>query len=190
MKVTWKSFEDFSTLIVDKGIVEDHLPTEVLGALKLCHRQHIDGRYNASEMTTIRERRWEESTMGDPVVTALPVGNAYQSQRYPTTLTVVVDLEAPVEHEPSTSLSPHWGERGEHVTAHHTALSEAGLVASHTVRTAREDSYHENGTDPSTLTNAASGFMQAMMMTSSGGWGSPSNPTQSPDVAIELSSYS
>ena len=201
MKATWKSFEDFSTLIVDKGIVEDHLPTEVLGALKLCHRQHINGRYNVSEASG---RRWGESTDADPVVTVPPVNttarfwwdtmsersemaaeNAYQSQRYPTSLTVEVDLEPPMEDEPISSQPPHRGEGGENETARCPSRSEAGLVTLHTVRNAREDSYHENHTDTSALTTAASGFMQPLM-TSSGGWASPSNLTRSPDVVLEM----
>ena len=55
MKLTWKSFEDFSAIAVDKGMVEDHLPTAVMAGLKKINRQFIQsGRYDPKETERIR----------------------------------------------------------------------------------------------------------------------------------------
>ena len=55
MKFTWKSFEDFSTIAVDKGMVEDHLPTAVMAGLKTINKQFIQsGRYDPKETERVR----------------------------------------------------------------------------------------------------------------------------------------
>lgn len=54
MKLTWKSFEDFSAIAVDKGMVEDHLPTSVLSGLKHIRRQYIHRHYDPKETERIR----------------------------------------------------------------------------------------------------------------------------------------
>ena len=54
MKLTWKSFEDLSTISVDKGMVEDHLPTSVMAGLKRIKVQYIGHRYDPKETERIR----------------------------------------------------------------------------------------------------------------------------------------
>ena len=56
MKLTWKSFEDFSTITVDKGMVEDHLPTAVFAGLKRIKRQYIYRNYDPEETEAIRDK--------------------------------------------------------------------------------------------------------------------------------------
>ena len=61
MKLTWKSFEDFSAIEVDKGMVEDHLPTAVMAGLKQINRQFIGaGRYDPNETERIRMEAKEQ----------------------------------------------------------------------------------------------------------------------------------
>ena len=126
MKATWKSFEDFSTLIVDKGLVEDHLPTEVMAALKRCHKQYVHGRYDPAEIKTIWERRQEDyslkmyaereasyvgtggrawlervkafEAMEDTGSRASDEGS--QTLNGPREVTITVDFEGPSGHEP------------------------------------------------------------------------------------------
>lgn len=63
MKLTWKSFEDFSAIAVDKGMVEDHLPTSVLASLKHIRRQYIHRHYDPNETERIQidaRKRYQE----------------------------------------------------------------------------------------------------------------------------------
>ena len=54
MKLTWKSFEDFSSIAVDKGMVEDHLPMAVVAGLRRIKKQFIGQRYDPKETERIR----------------------------------------------------------------------------------------------------------------------------------------
>lgn len=54
MKLTWKSFEDLSTITVDKGMVEDHLPTAVMAGLRRIKKQFIGCHYDPKETERIR----------------------------------------------------------------------------------------------------------------------------------------
>ena len=54
MKLTWKSFEDLSTITVDKGMVEDHLPTAVMAGLRRIKKQFIGRHYDPKETERIR----------------------------------------------------------------------------------------------------------------------------------------
>ena len=55
MKLTWKSFEDLSTITVDKGMVEDHLPTAVMAGLRRIKKQFIGRRrYDPKETERVR----------------------------------------------------------------------------------------------------------------------------------------
>ena len=54
MKLTWKSFEDLSTISVDKGMVEDHLPTAVMAGLKRIKEQFVGHHYDPKETERIR----------------------------------------------------------------------------------------------------------------------------------------
>ena len=60
MKLTWKSFEDFSAIAVDKGMVDDHLPTAVMAGLRRIKRQFIGCRYDPKETERIRLDASEE----------------------------------------------------------------------------------------------------------------------------------
>ena len=54
MKLTWKSFEDFGVIAVDKGMVEDHLPTGVMAGLKRIRAQHISRVFDPKETERVR----------------------------------------------------------------------------------------------------------------------------------------
>jgi sn1-specific diacylglycerol lipase len=54
MKLTWKGFEDLSTISVDKGMVEDHLPTAVMAGLKRIKEQFVGHHYDPKETERIR----------------------------------------------------------------------------------------------------------------------------------------
>ena len=60
MKLTWKSFEDFSAIAVDKGMVEDHLPTAVMAGLKRIRRQFIHSQFDTKETERIRMNTQEK----------------------------------------------------------------------------------------------------------------------------------
>ena len=54
-KVLLTYMEDFSTIAVDKGMVEDHLPTAVMSGLKTINKQFIQsGRYDPKETERVR----------------------------------------------------------------------------------------------------------------------------------------
>ena len=54
MKLTWKSFEDFSAIVVDQGMVDDHLPTAVTAGLRRIKKQFVARRYDPKETERIR----------------------------------------------------------------------------------------------------------------------------------------
>ena len=60
MKLTWKSFEDFSAITVDKGMVEDHLPTAVMAGLKRIRKQFIHSQFDPKETERIRLNAQEQ----------------------------------------------------------------------------------------------------------------------------------
>ena len=60
MKLTWKSFEDMSTIVVDKGMMEDHLPTAVTVGLQRITKQFIGRRYDPKETERIRINAYQE----------------------------------------------------------------------------------------------------------------------------------
>lgn len=123
MKLTWKSFEDFSAIAVDKGMVEDHLPTSVLSSLKHIKRQYIHRQYDPKETERIRidarkryqekmaDKRKEDSVAGDarwrqPSVEEVETrefqnvisqdkNGDIDSTRTPRSVTVAVTLEDP-----------------------------------------------------------------------------------------------
>lgn len=214
MKATWKSFEDFSTLIVDKGIVEDHLPTEVMAALKRCHKQYVRGQYDPAEIKKIRERRQEEYSqkmyaereasyggtggrawlervraleeMGD--VGSRVSDEASQTVDGPREITITVDFEGPSGHEPLTPESTE----GE--------LEHANGVATNGIATAgpadsseKECSGEESQKDAPAPTAAASRFVQALMTSNGGPAHAAARDTtaaQSADVVLEMETIS
>lgn len=60
MKLTWKSFEDFSAIAVDKGMVEDHLPTAVMAGLKRIKKQFIHSQFDPKETERVRLNAQEQ----------------------------------------------------------------------------------------------------------------------------------
>ena len=60
MKLTWKSFEDFRVIVVDRGMVEDHLPTAVYANLQRVKKQFIHCKYNPEETEEIRKQAQED----------------------------------------------------------------------------------------------------------------------------------
>ena len=49
--------DDLSVIVVDRGMVDDHLPNNVLSALKRCQKKLVGSLYNAEEMQTMREEK-------------------------------------------------------------------------------------------------------------------------------------
>ena len=47
-------------IIIDKGIVQDHLPNEVLNAMKRCNSQLISGNYDPVEVEQKRKKLMDE----------------------------------------------------------------------------------------------------------------------------------
>lgn len=215
MKATWKSFEDFSTLIVDKGIVEDHLPTEVMAALKRCHKQYVHGQYDPAEIKKIRESRQEEyakKMYAEREESSVARGGKSWLERVkafdqevqantsrvsdegrqmpdgPREITVTVDFEGPSGYEPLAS--------------EHTAVeleNVNGIAATKPANRTEKDrsdtsvSGEESEKDAPALTPAASRFVQALMTPN----GRPSHTdttdssaAQSTDVVLEMEAIS
>ena len=213
MKATWKSFEDFSTLIVDKGLLEDHLPTEVMTALKRCHKQYVRGRYDPAEIKKIQERRQEEyslkmytereasyvgtgrrgwlervkaiEAMEDTGSRASDEGS--QTLNGPREVTITVDFEGPSGREP---LAPECTAGEAENTNGIVAYTEPADI-SEKERTDIPD--EDSQKDAPVLTAAASTFVQALMTAN----GQPTNSaaadttaTQSTDVVLEMEAIS
>ena len=60
MKVTHKPGEDFSVILLDRGILEDHLPNNVLSAMKRCQAQLITPHYTSEEIQRRRKEIQEQ----------------------------------------------------------------------------------------------------------------------------------
>jgi len=209
MKATWKSFEDFSTLIVDKGLVEDHLPTEVMAALKRCHKQYMRDQYDPAEIKKIRERRQKEYSLkmyAEREASYVGTGGrgwlervkafeemedtgsrasdeASQTLNGPREVTITVDFEGPSGCEP-LALECTAGE-----------MENTNGIAACTEPADRSEKEHsdildeDSQKDAPVLTAAASTFVQALM-TANGQTAhsatADTTATQSTDVVLEM----
>ena len=60
MKVSWVSSEDLCVILVDRGIVEDHLPTSVLEAMNHCVKHFLRGKYDPTETDQRRKDLFDQ----------------------------------------------------------------------------------------------------------------------------------
>ena len=49
--------EDLCVIIVDRGMVDDHLPNNVLAALRRCRRELVGSKYDSTETALLRKEK-------------------------------------------------------------------------------------------------------------------------------------
>ena len=59
INLRYVSGEDLCVIVVDRGLVDDHLPNNVLKALIRCQEEIVGSRYNTDEVQLLRETQKE-----------------------------------------------------------------------------------------------------------------------------------
>ncbi len=97
MHVSWVSSEDLCVILVDRGIVEDHLPTSVLGAMKRCNGSFIQGTYDPAKTRQRRKELLEQFSArrrsGGMVATAEPSSGRIVATAEPSSGGVIAPAE-------------------------------------------------------------------------------------------------